>query len=473
MIKSKVVRWIKANYALVVAFGASGLLGYQFLVVQGAAGTNFAYDAGQYLWLAMEYGQAFLGRSDFPLLPLRTSAYPLFLLFVINLGGAFSLAPAESVFVIQLLVWWLAISSVHFGFGRFLSVTGSSSDNPSKQVRAKFGRDIMVIVLGLNIFISPYLSVGLTDSVYTSIALMFVVWVTLYASKVEVGAGLFTGLFLASLALVIRPAAVWLFIIMAVVVALFALSRARVWSSGRFSPNRVGKAFLVFTFGSSPVVIQSVIQYLKFGVFSPLPAADLGGSQVLWGIANVKYATWLGEGPAGNFYPSSELIGPQSPEGISWYWENLVPALQLLTFKLVAAFDFDFLVPYPEVQRGDSWFFGSISLLIFVLGLTATVTHLYRPFDFIGPRWLPLLIFLSWGSINLLSALELRFSLPIVLYFSIISIPLVQRVLHSKPRTQLIYGVFLLVIFAMAWSVAAEVRSYSILNQNYPNPSVE
>jgi hypothetical protein len=382
-------------------------------------------------------------------------------MFAIGIGRFIGLAVTESIFIAQLVIWWSAITYTYVGLGKLLNITQSA--NPYQQAGAKSGRDIVIIGLGLNIFVSPYLSVGLTDSVYTALTLMFAVWITLYASTTG-RRSVFTGLLLASLALVIRPAAIWLFIPLLVVIIVFAIRRAKFWNLTRASLVRAGRALFVALAGTLPILSQSFIQYFKFGVFSPLPASDLGGNQVIWGIKYIKYASWVGDGPRPNYYPSEELIGPQNPEGISWYWENLFHAFQLLTFKLIGAFDFDYLVPYPTEQPENSWLFGSTSLLILIFGLASAFTHLFSPLKFLGPKWLPILMFLSWSAIHLASALELRFSLPMILYLSIISVPLIERVWNSKPVMKLVFGATLSVAFTTAWFIAAEVRSYSVLN---------
>ena len=457
--------WLKINHALVLAVAISGVTGQYFLFIQKVAGTNFVWDAWQYRDLAFQYAQAFLGAGDFPADQTRTSSYPILLLFTLALGKILGVAGPESVFMLHLSIWWVAISYTHFSLGKLLRITKLSPSSQSlQQMRTKFGRNIVVIILGLNIFVSPYLSVGLTDSIYTSLTLMFVVWATRYASNPWGGASIFTGLLLASLALVIRPAAIWLFIPLVFVFVIASLGKARVWNSERAGVPRVGKALFLAGAASLPIIIQSSIQYLKFGVFSPLPAGHLGLTQVVWGVEYVKYATWFGDGEPQNYYPSEELIGPQTPEGISWYLQNLFPAIQLLTFKLIGAFDFDFLVPYPTEQSENSWVFGSVSLVIFILGLTSLAIHIVRPLEFLGPKWLPLIIFLSWSSIHLLSAVEIRFSLPMVLYFSMISIPLMERAWKLQPVTKLVCGVTFSIIFTIAWFIAAEVRSYSVLN---------
>ena len=228
----------------------------------------------------------------------------------------------------------------------------------------------------------------------------------------------------------------------------------------------LGKSVGETLLGALPVIFQSLIQWFKYGQFTPLPVSDLGAKQIIWGIQNVKYATWHGKGDSPrNYYSSEKLIGVANPEGLSWYWENPIPALNLILHKLVGAFDFDFLVPYPDSSFGLSWLFSSISFLTLIVGGLACVIHVFRPMAGLGPRWLPSLIVLSWGSIALLSALELRFTLPILAYLGILQVIFTRSFLRSARSNKIMFLLFTIIIFYWLWVIAYEVRSFSVLNQ--------
>ena len=201
---------IVEHWSLSLSFGISGMLGLYFLVVQKADGTSFVYDAKNYLALATQYG-LYLSGGELPLIENRTTAYPLFLLGATSGGRHLGLPEADSVFVLQLLVWWAAIAYTYFNLGKALNSKGPFGHNSLRDLDSVIPIGIWVTIsIGANIFISPYLSVGLTDSLYVSLALMFLVWVTVFYSSPN--QSLFLGVLFASLAITIRPAAIWLLI---------------------------------------------------------------------------------------------------------------------------------------------------------------------------------------------------------------------------------------------------------------------
>ena len=420
------LRLVQANGFLVFSLLASGVLGLLFLDYQKLSGTNFVWDARGYLDLGYQYGRAILGRADFPSDELRTTAYPILVLATVFFGSKIGLDEAQSIFCVHLTFWWFAIVYSYRAMGKVRppQTAADTSETKSPSISQK----VLVSLLGMNFYISPYLSVGLADSIYISLTVVFLSWITLllqspknWTSRIPFG------IFVVSLALVIRPAAIWLFIVL--VVAIFYLISNKAFES---ISSRDSRLFPRLFLGMSPILVQSTIQYIKFGSFTPLPVFDLAKFQIISGIQNVKYGTWLGSYGPQNFYSSDQLIGPQSPEGGSWYLENPLQALKLIAVKFVGAFDYDYLVPYPSSQPLFPWLYSILSLGVLAMGCAAIAVHLVWPFSHLGPKWLPLLILVSWGSIHLLSAIELRFSLPMLIYLSVVSSLLVVRVWKQK-----------------------------------------
>jgi len=68
------------------------------------------------------------------------------------------------------------------------------------------------------------------------------------------------------------------------------------------------------------------------------------------------------------------------------------------------------------------WLPSILSFTVLWVGLSGIFVHLLvKRLPMLGFRFLPFLILICWGAVNLVSALELRFTLPIVCYFLVVT----------------------------------------------------
>lgn len=287
------------------------LISTLFYLYQLLTGGLGHYDSQTYISLAknilLNGGAAFAPGLDY-----RTLGYPTLLSFSILFFGTLGIPEIFAIFLFQTTIWTIVVM-----YAKAVVVN----------LFPKFAVPI-AIALSANFFVSPYFSVSLTDATYVSIATMLFFWMWAQFS-LQSSANKFTnlkrsvkpwfGVLLFSLALAVRPAALWL-----IAPLLFGLV-------GSLKKSQLGfKDALQSVLATLPIFWQAFLNLRTFGVFTPLPVADLGGSQLIWGIQNVKYATWLGSGSPANYYPSLDIIGPQDATGLEWYFKHPLLAARLI-----------------------------------------------------------------------------------------------------------------------------------------------
>jgi hypothetical protein len=77
----------------------------------------------------------------------------------------------------------------------------------------------------------------------------------------------------------------------------------------------------------------------------------------------------------------------------------------LLTYKCIAAFDFDYIFPYASPVSRHPWLAASFSLPIFCIGILGIFLHLCcNNLPVLGHRVFPLLVFVAWSAVTLPSA---------------------------------------------------------------------
>lgn len=349
-------------------------------------------DAEQYLGLAKLYAsEGIVAKSTDA--SLRTYLYPLLLSYLYAFSSFTHLPFALILLLVQ--------------FGLHIYVTSKYMQ------RISADRPLLKLICGaliLNLYLYPFFSLTLTDSVYTS---LIVIW--LYAILADTGSAcpdnrirlrLFLPALLSSAVLAVRPAGLWVVVI---TVAMYG------WTFVRLTGLRPRLYLLagLITALFLPLFPQIYINLLNYGRPTPLPVFDLGAAQVQWGLELIKYATNLSGGDPRLTYSNPFYTGGS---GITWYFENPLRAMAGITMKIVGAFDYDYLFPYIyDAKPWYRWVSGSISLGIFTLGLAGIVVHAIRPDSCavrIGPRYFPLLCVTAWAGLTVVSAVELRFALP-------------------------------------------------------------
>lgn len=369
------------------------LLAFGFALYQGSYPT-IIYDAGLYLELAST-GQAFREADE-----LRTWAYPWFLAQVLSLAGLISLPNLLIVTVSQTAIYWTS---------SYFLVRSINSENDYLRIATLW-------MLSLNFYVAPYHSVTLTDSLYTSLTLL-VIGVLLrlqdqHNSENQVVLLWAAASLGASFAIVVRPAALWLLLPVIVVFVTTSIQ----------NPKRVPANLAALIFGYSLLGVQIWLNGRAFGHYSFLPHRNLGGSQLRWGVENYKYSTWAGESPGGLKYPSSVQSLKADQTGLDWYVSNPIEAMILLITKLAGGMDFDLVVPYPRELNPFSWLTGGLTLFVLVAGVVFLLRNLWKPSMELGARWFPLVVFLAWSAVTLPSAIELRFSLPMLSYLGFVAV---------------------------------------------------
>ena len=399
-------------------------------------------DADQYLKLARISNAKGIIAVQVPSL---TFAYPWILSLIIEFSNIINLPEKFLIFLAQISAYYLALVIV---------------SNIIKDYSRKLATAIY-LALCVNIFAIPYTGITLTDSLYTSLAIvlfggMMKIEHLQKSEKVLPSKWIFWGTFLLSLSITIRPAAIWLF-----APAFFCLAKL-IWMRS----IAISNVLLAVILGAAPLYIQIMLNVTNYRIIRFLPVADLGGMQIIWGIKYIKYATWLGGGDPQMFYTSGSLIKTHGELlNIWWYFNNPIDAVKLLAYKFVGAFDFDYIVPYIYKHHGNKWLYSFFSFTILWGGVFGVFAHLFtNKLVILGSRFMPFIIFIGWCSISLISALELRFTLPIISYFIIVSCVVLNHIIVEKNKSFLLYMVFGWIIsMAIFYQMASFVRLQSVV----------
>lgn len=428
--KDSISFWIIISGIILLYFGS-----FYFYIDQML--TPRCCDSGHYFQLAKDIKtNGILNFKD----SLRSFGYPWFLQFIIQISEF-----AKIPFVLLLCVFQstLYLFFAIFAFNRFKQNVKIAS--------------VIYLLLCSNIFLLPYFSFTLTDSLYTTVTLFVLMLVSTSTQGIpvlRVEVKLFLLTLLVSWAIVLRPVAVWLFMPMLI------------YFLNCISHKNLLRLCLAVTCGLLPLFVQILINAYHFDVISFLPVIDLGNSQLIWGIENFKYATWLGTPIQGNFYPTDAFVNTANSNlGLKWYFLNIVDAVKLLFVKFIAAFDWDYLMPYPRTVPQYKWFYSLISFSILYWGLCGCFFHLLKnKLTVLGTRYMPFIILLSWSAVTLASAIELRFVLPMLTYFLIVSVIMLDYLVKYYSRIKLCGMVLGQILFCLiACQVARFVRDQALI----------
>ena len=180
----------------ILALGGMFLLviGFKFFIEQIIYPQ--AYDAVAYLHYAKIMNA---GGIEAMTDPLRTFAYPWILSLIIKASQAINLPEKFLIFLVQISFYYLAtlfVSSVASEYSKKLPI-------------------IIYLALCVNIFVIPYTGITLTDSLYTSLSIvLFGMWMKINffheTKQIYPEKFIFLCVLLLSLAMTIRPAAIWL-----------------------------------------------------------------------------------------------------------------------------------------------------------------------------------------------------------------------------------------------------------------------
>lgn len=417
-----------------LVLGAFGFLIYHHYWPQ-------AFDAVGYLEIAERYRIS--GIVDNPE-KIRTFGYPWLLALLISIARFTVVEPILLICLFQTM----------FYFSSVLTLAKVLSQRSTKH--AKIG----YLVLCGNIFVIPYLSVTLTDSIYVSISLFFFAGLIFvfrdFRQSLRVGPSTyFFATFLASFVVVVRPAGIWI-LVLSIPILLFMLFR---------STERKSIKLLAMAAGSLPLAFQSAINWIQFSKLTFQPAFDLGTLQLMCGISNFKYATRPDWPSAQQYYTSRSVTGDMdAAQAIAWYLSHPLETMQLLGIKLIGAFDFDYLVPYPYSAFNLSLLSGFLSLSVLSLGLVWLFSLLVNKqmSHVFGKLGAPVFLF-SWAAVTLFSMVELRFTLPAI---SVLLVGASCLISEFRLNRSLLLPAFIYAIsMPTFWSIAMFIRSQSGITQ--------
>ncbi len=271
-----------------------------------------------------------------------------------------------------------------------------------------------------NIFLMPYLAIPLTDAlsviIWMSIGLMIIKLYTINSDELnndELIYSLFFGFFI-GLSIMIRPSNIHLMILLILIPLLRSHSFKKI----------IILSFIGFIVAVFP---QIYINYTVFGTFSFLPNVKLGDLQIQWGIEYIKYATNLsGIGTAQLFYHNPFYLNSEIAN-LNWYFSNPIQGIKTIFLHIFGALNFDYLFPYiyeltPRYQILLILYSSSI-LFFGIYGYTKLINILWKNRQInlnknalqILLIIIPVVIF-GWMAIIGLSAVENRFSLPIITF---------------------------------------------------------
>jgi hypothetical protein len=385
------------------------------------------FDAEQYLQLAQS-GAATL-QAD----PVRTWGYPWFLGIIDGFAEFIGSSP--------IILAWLAQTAIYILCSVFFA----------KSLKRGVHTNLAFAVLMLNVLVAPYHSVLLTDSLSTSLALL-VIGVGLRVGSSNTLATTLAITLGFSFAVAVRPASIWLAPIV-IFYFLFIFFRDR---------RSLVPSLAVSSVGIIPLLVQSFLNMKSFSQITPLPAGDLGASQIAWGITNFKYATTIHPVPARLYYPTSSFIGPFDSYDVGWYFDNPVLALQVLFMKLVSAFDWDYIVVY-NVNPGYPSLVGLAVIALLVFGILFSVLNLTAKGEAVGPKALPVIVFLGWAAVVLPSAIELRFVLPMAAFFAVTVVIGFYQLWHMSRKWTFLVAIIGFSVVGALVPIALFVRGTMVL----------
>jgi hypothetical protein len=289
------------------------LLSLLFLFVQ--VSYPACCDADQYVALGKLYAEKGIAANSSDA-AVRTYFYPLVIGYLYKTSAYLMLPLNIVVFFIQFALYIFVVN-------KYVSVI--SIEFPIYR--------IVQGALLFNLFVYPFFSLTLTDSIYTSLVILWIYATIRMTNTVSQGMpqrwslsviGL-PGL-LSSVIFVVRPAGLWVVATMAVMYIWFL-----------FKTNSWKDRILIFSVIAGcmafPLTPQIYINILNYGRVTPFPTFDLGAAQLQWGIENIKYGTYLGGGNPQVFYHNPFYV---SGQGLDWYFNNPIEAVSTLIVKQIS-----------------------------------------------------------------------------------------------------------------------------------------
>lgn len=421
------------------AAAAALALGLACLAYAGVHAHPVVYDAMGYWRIAGVY-EAGGWFAEHRLAGVRTYLYPTILLGVTRLASTLSLEPLQVLFALQF--------AAHLASSALLARV-SMARRPRMAVA-------LFAALACNPFVLPYLATSLADALALA---CFQAWLAAMVASRGEGVAALRWLALAALlagvACALRPAYVWLLVLTPLLAP---------WGRMPMHGLRVALALLLMVPALLP---QAAINRHLFDSWSPFPAG-LADSQLRWGVANLKYATAPAkEGEVRMFYANPLAAGTvRDGDGVGWYLRHPLRGAGTLAVKFIGAFDFDAVQPYvwdrdPPLQ----WAWRGLSLALLLAGLRGMWLHAGgggATMAF-GGRRLPPLVLAGWCAVTLPTALELRFTLPMLSLLLPLAFVAIGDLHRRTWRDRRRLAVAALAVFAGLVAVARFVAAQNVL----------
>lgn len=278
--------------------------------------------------------------------------------------------------------------------------------------------NMLHIAFALNVFLFPYLTVPLADGI-SVILWMILFYLILKIVSSENRKLLYILIFLYSyilgMSIMVRPSNINLILLIPMMFVLTYLTKKEL--------NKI-LTLLVLLLGFFIAVLpQLYINFIFFQKISFLPVVELGSLQIKWGVECIKYATNLsGEGIPQLYYKNPFYL-PIDKIGLSWYFTNIENGIKTVFLHIFNVFTYDNYFPYiydlyPKYKNLTlvySWFilyFGAIGTINTIVTLYKNENH-SKDIKIVFFVFFPI-IMLSSISILAISAVETRFSLPLI-----------------------------------------------------------
>lgn len=338
----------------------------------------------------------------------------------------------------------------------------------SNKLKQKFELNdkILNIAFSLNILLFPYLVIPLADGLSVLLFMIISYLLLTIIDDLETKNKysyilIFLYSYIIGFSIMVRPSNVCLILL----IPLFAIFFFLYYQYKRLA------ILGVLTFGFLVAVApQLYMNYYYFQKISFLPTLDLGSKQIEWGIQYIKYATNLsGIGTPKMYYNNPFALNYSFDMGLSWYFHNFEYGIKTIFLHIFNVFSFDYYFPYiydlyPKYKNLTlfySWFitfFGTFGIY------ELFKNRLYIQYKNTGTTKFLLfvilpIVFLSMLSILTISAVEIRFSLSLILI-------LLPFAFYSFKRN--LKNINIWIIFTLFIICAFLISSFVDLQKNIP-----
>jgi hypothetical protein len=373
-------------------------------------------------------------------LRIRTFGYPILLLPILSATRGNALFASALIMLMQLLTYLLSSWFLYRVVGERYSV--------------RTARYLLCALLA-NIFVLPYLGISLTDGLSLTIEIFALSLVLIMASSVAENSAsrlwvLGFGLgFVVGFGVMVRPGNVhWIPVYsVALIVVAAGRGKAKAISSGWIVAASVFGFFLA-------VFPQFLVNTMIFHRHTFLPVYDLGALQFDGGVKNLKYGSNMNSVNPALLYPNPWYHdGKSSTATLGWYVQHPWNGFRTVFFHIFGALTFDTLFPYTydlnPWYRPLLFLFNQATIFWGCVGYW-DLTKRARVNGISSAEALAVVLIgvyvTSWCAIYAFTAVESRFSLPVIAILLSLALMLIWRRIESGKisSSNLLFFVFYL-----------------------------